>query len=120
MSSRWPPSQRGGCAAAEQWFRRALQLQPDFTWAHQDLLWLYTWQGELAQAAEQLRTTRALLPGSREFLDDAARLALVRQDGSIRVAVGATGIVAAKMAAPADARIARGGAGAARADAYGR
>jgi TolB-like protein/Tfp pilus assembly protein PilF len=70
----------GDFAAAEAWFRRALQLQPDFPWAHQDLLWLYIWQGDRAVAAEQLRTTRALLPASREFLDNAARLALVQGD----------------------------------------
>lgn len=71
---------------AEHWFRRALQLQPDFPWAHEDLIALYIWTGRPVEAAAQLRTLAALLPDSPEHLQAAGLLALRR--GDFRGAVG--------------------------------
>ncbi len=65
---------------AERAFRRALQLQSDDTWAHEDLIIMYLIQGEVGRAAQQLQTLGVLLPGSAEFLSSAAAVAIWRGD----------------------------------------
>ena len=78
-----------------------------------DPLWRH-WSGELPQsrASRDLVVRSAMVIGNYDYLLDW----IFRQDGSIRVAVGATGIVEAKAVRPATAA-SRGGKDAA---AYGR
>ena len=78
-----------------------------------DPLWRH-WSGELPQsrASRDLVVRSAMVIGNYDYLLDW----IFRQDGSVRVAVGATGIVEAKAVKPATAA-SRGGQDA---DAYGR
>ena len=70
----------GDDAAAEHWYRRALELQADFPWAHQDLLWLLVARGEVDRAREHLRTIVDLPTLTREYSQGQFLVALVERD----------------------------------------
>lgn len=62
------------------WLRRALALQADFPWAHQDLLWLLIGNGRLDEAESHLRSIADAPALTREYRQNAFLLALFRGD----------------------------------------
>jgi adenylate cyclase len=62
--------------AAVTEFRRAIELQSDFPWAHNDLLLFLIWNGQYDEAADHLRVAVEVLPPSWEVLNASALLAL--------------------------------------------
>ena len=63
-----------------EWLRRALALQADFPWAHQDLLWILIGNGRLDEAERHLRTMADTPTLAREYAQNAFLLALARGD----------------------------------------
>jgi|GEM_PF-1719402 len=59
-------------------FRRALRLQPDFPWAHQDLLWILIGTGRYEEAEVHLRRIAGEANLTREFHQSSFFLALSR------------------------------------------
>jgi TolB-like protein/Flp pilus assembly protein TadD len=70
----------GQLEAGVRTLRYALELQPDFPWAHQDLIWFLAWNGRGEEAEEQWRIASELFPGSPQILNGGAVLAVLRGD----------------------------------------